>query len=226
MDRAARKKLFDENKRFALFLAEKELKKRPDPDGSDDIRQEALLAMWAATEAYDEKRNVKFTTYAAPYITGAIHKAQWRAETPFSASASTVRNAARDEEGKKQYRNLQNKVISLNAARGTDEDTSLLDMIPDKTTEENADMTARPIPEIFYKTLQSALTDTQWEIFREFFGLGCPRKTSGEIARETGTTTRYVDKCLHEQRDGRVTGALMLRITEIAQKCGIGKEAA
>jgi RNA polymerase sigma factor (sigma-70 family) len=40
----------------------------------EDIRQEGMLALWRASQSFDESRGCSFATYAVPWILGSMRR--------------------------------------------------------------------------------------------------------------------------------------------------------
>jgi RNA polymerase sigma-B factor len=89
--RELRNELVDEHAGFADYLARR-FANRGEP--LDDLRQVALLGLVKAVERFDPDRGVKFTSFAAPTITGEIKRhfrdRTWSIRVPRSLQERTL----------------------------------------------------------------------------------------------------------------------------------------
>jgi RNA polymerase sigma-B factor len=89
--RVLRNELVDEHAGFADYLARR-FANRGEP--LDDLRQVALLGLVKAVERFDPDRGVKFTSFAAPTITGEIKRhfrdRTWSIRVPRSLQERTL----------------------------------------------------------------------------------------------------------------------------------------
>lgn len=65
--------LFADNMGLAGWVA-KSMRAVPPAIDDDDIVQQCMLALWRAVDSFDPSRNVKFSTYATPFIRGYVYR--------------------------------------------------------------------------------------------------------------------------------------------------------
>lgn len=90
MTRDERLNIFNSNQGLAVFIANKHWYNSPMTH--DDLVQEALLALWSATERYDANLSV-FSTYATQYIYHSLTNYAYKAKYGCTGSKSNFREA-------------------------------------------------------------------------------------------------------------------------------------
>ena len=67
------KEIFDENQKLVGWCFKKYIGEYSASD-FEDIMQEGMLGLWEASQKYDESKEIKFSTFAVPYIFGYMKR--------------------------------------------------------------------------------------------------------------------------------------------------------
>ena len=225
-DKDARQKLIDSNLRLVVNIAKRELRKYGNPTDLLDVIQDGNIGLTKAVDKFDVSKGYRFSTYAYWWIMQSIRRNRFSRNSGLAISVHACRKIEKlksfemnymmtngeypsyeeiaeflncDIETVKTLKFAQQETKRLDAQVNDENDTCLVDIIPDDVIIEDK-IINQSNNELVMKAIENCLSGRDKEIIQLRLGLedGRPR-TLDEVGQMFSVTRERVRQIEHKQ---------------------------
>jgi RNA polymerase sigma factor (sigma-70 family) len=159
--------------------------------GVDDLSQEGILGLWRAAQKY-EARNIRFSTYAIPWIEQAINVFTGKQDFDVSVTHSARKEARKAKEnGPKNHHERQLVAIlesSLSINNESDDGNTewAAQLLVDTTQPALDHIIEREFTTEIHEQTLTSLSSVEYEVLTRRYGIECETEALNKIAETMG----------------------------------------